>query len=99
MTCAGDTDEAAADLAFLRRVLNEWDPYGLVGQGAPEDEFDSERKEIHQALVSGEIRSEGALAERILAIYTDLLGDVFTLEECFAVAHKIWPWWQAKQGG
>jgi hypothetical protein len=97
VTRPDDPNETAADLAFLRRVLNEWDPYGLVAQGAPEDEFDSEREEIYRALVSGEVRSESALAERIFAIYTEWLGNVFTLEECSSVARKIWPWWEATQ--
>ncbi len=97
MTRPHDPGETAADLTFLRTVLNEWGPYCPVRQGAPEDEFDSERERIHQALVSGEVKSQAALAEHILAIYTDMFGDVFTPEECFAVAHKIWPWWQAKQ--
>jgi hypothetical protein len=97
VTRPGDTDETGANLVFLRVILNEWDPYSLIEQGAPEDEFDSEREEICRALVSGEVRSESALAERIVALYTEILGNVFTLEECSGVARKMWPWWEAKQ--
>jgi hypothetical protein len=53
VTRPDDPGETAADLAFLRRVLNEWDLYGLIGMGAPEDEFDSKRDRIYGVLKSG----------------------------------------------
>ena len=37
-------NRADYDRAFdvVRSAINEWDPYGLVGGGAPPDEWDSE---------------------------------------------------------
>jgi len=86
----------AEHLAKLREFLNAWDPYGLLAQGAPEDEWDGERSKIYSALTRGEIGSSEALADRMAAIFDNSLGGGFTAEECSEVARAIWNWWQAR---
>ena len=84
----------ADDLTKLRGFLNAWDPYSLIGSGAPEDEFDSERDRIYAALTSGAVQSEGALAYRIATVFKKSFDDSFTAENCAEAAKSIWNWWQ-----
>ena len=97
MADACDATAAAADLAYLRTVLNAWDPYSLIRGGAPEDEFDMERGRICDALVSGEARSAESLAGRIATIFEESFGGGFTASNCAGIAHTIWEWWQARR--
>ena len=39
MQSRGDYDKA---IAVVSLVIKDWDPYGLLADGAPDDEFDSE---------------------------------------------------------
>jgi hypothetical protein len=98
MTGKAEDTDAVEDLATLRGFLNAWDPYGLVVQGLPEDEWDRERREIYRALTSGDTKSGEELADRIAAIFEKSLGSGFTPENCSEIAHTIWSWWHDKQG-
>ncbi len=52
----------------LRNKINKFDPQGLIGVGAPENEYDSEIQKILTAL-QGEITPE-ELAEKIKDIFS-----------------------------
>jgi hypothetical protein len=84
------------DLARLREFLNAWDPYCLIAGGAPENEFDSERADIYQALKSGGIASEAELGRRIATIFRRAFDSSFTPENCADLAQSIWSWWQER---
>ena len=90
------TREALEDLAKIREVVNAWDPCGLIASEAPEDEYDSEVRDIYRVLRSGQAQSEEELSRRIAAILTEWFGHEFAAASCSEVAQKIWSWWQGK---
>jgi hypothetical protein len=74
--------------ATVRVVILEWDPYGLIGGGAPEDEWDSE---IHQII--GKVRGITTAAEAI-AVISGVFSNAFqpegfTKEDCAEVGQNL----------
>jgi hypothetical protein len=54
--------------ARMKAVIHRWDPYGLLGMGAPEDEFDSEIITLVRQL--DRIQSASDAAEAISRVFT-----------------------------
>jgi Domain of unknown function (DUF1871) len=86
---------------FLHQVVKEavdrWDPYGLLADGCPEDEFDPEVADVTQFVLKEQRRwvfsqkqRQKRLAKEIHAIFcTWFATDHFTLAECTVVAEEI----------
>ncbi|MBB2914388.1 hypothetical protein FHS43_005700 [Streptosporangium becharense] len=64
------TDDQVA--AAVRVLINRYDPEGLLGMGAPEDEYDSEVGDL-TALVRGE---EEITADAVCAVWNRWFDDV-----------------------
>jgi len=85
-------------MAAIMEALNAWDPFGLIAQGLPRDEFETEAADIYSALVNEGIDSEQELAARIAAVFEGWFGETFTAEECAGAARTIWAWWREHWG-
>lgn len=74
--------------AVVRAVIHVWDPYGLIRDGAPEDEWDSEILKI-----VGRVRSIGTPAEAAAAV-SDVFSKAFhpegfQKEDCAQVGQRL----------
>ena len=75
-------------VALVAGVINEWDPYGLLEGGAPDDEFDSEVLLI-VAQVS-QITSPGDAAQVISRIFSSQFEPYqFTPDACALVGKRL----------
>ena len=68
-------------------VIRKWDPYNLIRQGAPENEFDGEIAKVVAAATRSHTPLE--LAQSMSQIFTDSLGEKFTPDDCLYPASKI----------
>ena len=71
----------------IKRIIDSWDPIGLLALGCPEDEYSPEIREIEKRSASA--KGEVELAQIIRTVFTEYFGeDVFrrSLDECRAVA-------------
>ena len=77
----------------LIKILNQWDPYALVSQGAPEDELKPEA-----ALILSQLNKTQSIEEittLVSNVFTDQFEDkVFDSENCTVVADKIYECWK-----
>jgi hypothetical protein len=75
-------------LGLVGAVVREWDPYGLIGGGAPADEFDSEI-----AAVVGQIPRIKTEREAVLALSrvfsSAFAPDSFTPEQCAEAGKRL----------
>ena len=73
----------------LIKILNQWDPYALVSQGAPE-----------AALILSQLNKTQSIEEittLVSNVFTDQFEDkVFDSENCTVVADKIYECWKNK---
>ena len=77
------------NMDFVKRVIDEWDPIGLLSH-APEDEYHTEIEEIQHLLSITDDCSE--LAEGIFSVFIDSFGkEVFdkSEEECKRIARAL----------
>lgn len=73
---------------IVQQALNEWDPYGLIEGGAPEDEFTEEATRIAAKIKKTETPAE--LAQVISDIFSrSFESDLFSVEECLPAASRI----------
>lgn len=74
---------------IVKKCIDEWDPYGLLASGCPEDEFDDESK-----LISEEISfttSEDKIVEMVSKVFSERFEQQFFHESsCENVALKIY---------
>ncbi len=84
--------------AAITRVINAWDPQALIAQGAPEDEYEAEARDICNTLTAGHIGSEQELAIYISTVCEKWFGEHFAVGTCAFSAHLIWAWWQEHRG-
>lgn len=75
------------DIEFLTKVINEWDPVGLLAGGAPVNEYSIEVKEIAQK--SSSCKSETDLAMLIYRVYNNKMGVNLNQLVCLKQAFKI----------
>ncbi|MED4584026.1 hypothetical protein [Brevibacillus choshinensis] len=61
------------DLIHIRRLINEWDPMGLIQMGAPEDEYDTYSAKVLSILHSSKSRIK--LKESLQTYLSDLLDN------------------------
>ncbi|OQX11306.1 MAG: hypothetical protein BWK76_19330 [Desulfobulbaceae bacterium A2] len=74
--------------AVARTVILEWDPYGLIGGGAPEDEWDSEILQL-VGKVHGITTAAGAAAA-ISGVFSNAFQpEGFEKEDCGEVGRKL----------
>lgn len=73
---------------FVKSIINEWDPVGLLDLGCPEDEYTPEIKEIVSLLPN--IVSAEQLALEIRQVFIKWFKEYIPLDECYSVAHSIW---------
>jgi hypothetical protein len=73
---------------FVKEVIDEWDPIGLLSLGCPDDEYDPEIKDIVK-LVS-QIKSIDEIAVGIQEVFNKWFGENINIEKCNPVAIKIW---------
>lgn len=71
----------------IKRVINEWDPIGLLAMECPEDEYHPEIADIAKRLK--EIHSVEEAARMIKQVFLEWFGEEVKLEECYAAAIKI----------
>lgn len=69
MTPAGSYSRA---LAAATSVINQADPLGLLATGAPDDEYDSEIREVARLAVHA--KNEGELVEAMDTLFHERLG-------------------------
>ena len=74
--------------AAVKRCVDEWDPYGLLEIGAPEDEFDTESRMVAERISPGLTAEE--IAEAVNSVFSDqFFPEDFGLENCRGVAIYI----------
>ena len=74
--------------AAVKRCVDEWDPYGLLEIGAPEDEFDTESRMVADRISPGMTAEE--IAEAVNSVFSNqFFPEDFGLEKCRSVAVKI----------
>lgn len=78
----------------LREIINKWDPYSLVEEGAPKDEFEAEIAVILAKLKGRSSVDE--IAKLVSEVFTNAFDATFTVESCRVVAEKIYVWHKAK---
>ncbi|OUS70431.1 hypothetical protein B1748_28475 [Paenibacillus sp. MY03] len=75
-------------IAHLTRIINDWDPVGLLAGGAPEDEYSSEIRVIKQQAAN--CTSEIELAKLIQHVFYDWmsvkLSPLSCLKQAFIIA-------------
>jgi hypothetical protein len=72
---------------IVKETIDEWNPYTLLGEGAPDDEFDSESRSV-AAKINAE-SSANDIAYIISKVFTSSFGESFSYENCIDVANKI----------
>lgn len=73
---------------YVKEVIDEWDPIGLLGMGCPDDEYDPEIKDI--VLLLSNIESVDKLAVKIQKVFIKWFEEELPIEKCNLVALKIW---------
>jgi hypothetical protein len=73
---------------IVRAHVTDWDPYDLIGGGAPRFEFDQEVELIVKEIPR--IRSADDLTAVVSAVFCDAFGEnTFPPSECRAMAAKL----------
>jgi hypothetical protein len=79
--------EAAQEI--VRSVISEWDPYSLIGGGAPADEFDDEVARVLARI--REMRSPTDAASAISAVFsTSFDPKSFSVSACAEVGMRLY---------
>jgi hypothetical protein len=75
-------------LEVVGSVVREWDPYGLIAGGAPEDEFDSEIAAVVRQIPRIKTEKEASLAlSRVFS--SAFVAERFTPEDCSQAGKKL----------
>jgi hypothetical protein len=75
-------------IAIITIAINEWDPYGLIGGGAPADEFEREIARIAARI--HEVKTPEALAEVISKVFSESFEPKpFSVQSCHPVASRL----------
>ena len=76
----------------LTKIINEWDPYGLLDGGAPSDEFAHEVSKILTELKKA--TSVDEVAQIVANVFTENFGEEFLIKDCENVSKEIFVWYQ-----
>ena len=75
-------------LAVVRDTINAWDPYGLIGGGAPDDEWNSEAAKILAEIPSMESDRDAAnVVSRVFSASLD--RESFSPKNCMTVGAQL----------
>jgi hypothetical protein len=75
--------------AVVRGVIHEWDPYALIGGGAPRDEWDSEIASLVAQVPR--INSENDAAHAVSRVFSSAFQpDGFSAAECTEVGKRLY---------
>lgn len=73
---------------FTKKIVDEWDPIGLLAMGCPDDEYSPEIVDIVKLLP--QMQSVEELASGIREVFLEWFGEHLPIEKCLPVAEKIW---------
>jgi hypothetical protein len=86
MRTRADYDRA---FAVVREVIHEWDPYALIGGGAPRDEWDSEIASLVAQVPR--IKSENDAAHAVSRVFSSAFQpDGFSPADCAEVGKRLY---------
>jgi len=86
MRTRADYDRA---FAIVREVIHEWDPYGLIGGGAPADEWDSEIASLVAQIPR--IRSQNDAAHTVSRVFSSAFQpEGFSPVDCAEVGRRLY---------
>jgi hypothetical protein len=72
---------SAEAMAIVREVVHQWDPHGLLGGGAPDNEFDSEIARL--AALIPDLHSAADAAQALSSVFSKAFEpDHFTPAQC-----------------
>jgi hypothetical protein len=75
--------------AVVREVVHEWDPYALIGGGAPRDEWDSEIASLVAQLPR--IKSQNDAAHAVSRVFSSAFQpDGFSPADCAEVRRRLY---------
>jgi Domain of unknown function (DUF1871) len=75
-------------LALVGKVIADWDPYGLLAGGAPDDEFSSEIASV--AAQVPRIKSSTDAAHAVSRVFSSSFDpEEFELTSCYGVGHHL----------
>jgi hypothetical protein len=73
---------------IVRSIINEWDPYSLLAEGAPDDEFEGEIASIVRQLPR--IRSNNDMILAISTVFSSAFeSERFRPEDCAEVGARL----------
>ena len=76
-------------LGVVRAVITEWDPYALLRDGAPPNEFDAETAEVTARLAT--IRNADDAARVISTVFSAAFeAQPFSPKDCSEVGEKLY---------
>jgi hypothetical protein len=86
MRTSGEYDRV---LTVVRKVIHEWDPYLLIGNGAPLNEFDQEIAQL--TAQASRIHSASDAAKAISRIFTSAFhAEGFSETDCAEVGKNLY---------
>jgi hypothetical protein len=81
--------EYEAALSVVQSVLASWDPYCLLEEGAPADEFEAEASALVPRLLRGASSEDAAMA--VSEVFSKAFGSSeFSSAECAAVGERLY---------
>lgn len=76
------------EYAAVKKIIDEWDPIGLLKTGCPDDEYAPEIFDIVKVLPS--VESVDELARVIRQVFKDWFAEYLAYEDCYSIAIEIW---------
>lgn len=74
--------------SIVKKAVDNADPYGLLGMGAPDDEYDLESEAIAAAVSVGD--SEEKIAEIAAEVFAKEFNRKITADRFREFAHIVW---------
>ena len=77
----------------LKQIINSWDPYKLIEEGAPDDEFEAEISKVLVGLPK--CTTSGEAAKLVSDVFSESFEKKhFSVEDCRSVGDKISSWYK-----
>ena len=81
-------DDYARACALTKRVIDDWDPHGLLGSGAPSDEFEAEAASVVRYIPR--MRSTEDAANAISDVFSHYFeAEGLAPDDCRSVAARL----------
>lgn len=77
----------ANEYLIIKKIIDKWDPIGLLELGCPDDEYDSEIREV--VSLSLHAKSVDDLAIGIRQVFIKWFDEYLSIEKCYPIAFKI----------